>query len=778
MKKIVFIVIVFAAIFTASISTAYAESYFTNNVALDSTFNEMKKEFLEFDKDEVIPLESYGLVLDGESNKKVKLQTKKISEKQIKAAAERKLNEIRVIVEIKEEELGGLTKQDYQMISEHFEQQMLLAKNSEYGWDTSGKTVSLYLDVYEDNFYDLEGLVGNFKTMGKEKDEVNQADLKVSEKITRYLNQSKQKGNKVSSKILQKLPGKVEQMFLENELSQIVALRMLADIHKSIYYLEADLYDGSESIDDIIKSYEAGIYWKISDRDEEKLLEYYEYAKGEPSAKNKDSITKKLINGELSDTFTSGFEDTITLNELAELYFGSKDLDDKIEIENNIIDADSPDYIKNAFIYGMIDDQSDLDKPLTRLEAARKLIKGAVYGEYGITDSLMITDCNSIPIDDQLTVSSCLSVGMKARIDKFEPKAGYKKEEAIVDSDHFYFYCLRGFDIPLSLEEPSKIKIGENTINLIFEDKDEIKNYIDENFENTVLGDIKLTKKYMKIDTGGVLIEFFTPENGIKFTIKNGVEYVDFTNGTYGPGLSYKIEPKIVKSNAKVDMNIKPDTIHTKLYAKLDKILAKIIKKGMTQKEKVKAIHDYVVNHITYDSKYKDDQTLESVFTTIDKGRGVCGDYALLFMNLCKRADIPCVFEASYFHFEHAWNAVYINGKWLFVDTTWDDDDSGKVRYTYFLKDKYTFMKTHLPAMGVPDEDVYTDIDHLNIKNQDELRGYLLQNFYWVDGYKLTFRMADKDMKPFIGYMRDDYVTVSLKYDSKKNLYTVIAKGK
>jgi hypothetical protein len=122
---------------------------------------------------------------------------------------------------------------------------------------------------------------------------------------------------------------------------------------------------------------------------------------------------------------------------------------------------------------------------------------------------------------------------------------------------------------------------------------------------------------------------------------------------------------------------------------------------------------------------------------------------------------------------------VYLNGKWLFVDCTWDDpDNKGEIRYTYFLKDKYTFMKTHEPHMGVPDEDVYTNIDNMNIKSQDELRGYLLQNIYWVDGYQLKFRMADKKMKPFIGYMKDSEVTISLSYDSKHNIYTITAKAR
>ncbi|MNC37468.1 Transglutaminase-like superfamily protein [compost metagenome] len=183
------------------------------------------------------------------------------------------------------------------------------------------------------------------------------------------------------------------------------------------------------------------------------------------------------------------------------------------------------------------------------------------------------------------------------------------------------------------------------------------------------------------------------------------------------------------------------------------------------------------MTHITYDIALRDEQTVESILISIDKGKGVCGDYALLFMYLCRRASIPCVYEAS-FEMEHAWNAVFINGQWLFVDATWDDDDSDKIKYTYFLKDRFAFMSNHIPIMGVPDPKLFKNLDPMNLKSQDEVRAYLLENFYWTDGFKMSFRMADKNIKPIIPYMWDHYVTVKLTYDAKNNLYTVTAKDK
>ena len=783
MKKLAIVIIALVMTLSTSLSTTNAASYFSNNKALDSIFKKMEKEFLQYERDEKIPLRSLTIITD-DRQKRTERITKKISDQQVKAAAQKKLNEIRVAIELKEEELGGFSTQEYKIISDHLTEQLQFAKDSSYGWDFDGKYVSLYLNVYDEDLYNFKGLAGNFSRMGKEKDQVYQADLKVKDKIIRYLNQSIQKGKKVSKEILNQFPSEVEKLFLESGLSKIEASRVLADIHDDIYNFNPNniydnQYDGSTPIESLIESYERTIRWIQEDRSKEKELEYFEFSKDAPSSKAKEYITKLIINEELPEAFTYEFNKTITLDELARLYFESDELNEKIEIEDNIIDPNSPDYVKKAFIYGMINDDTNLEKPLTRLEAARYLINGAIYSSRGFNNTLRISDSAKIPIADQVIVSTCITNGMKTKVDKFEPQSNYTKEEAILDWGMFRFRNLRGYNIPYSLWAPEKIIVGKDTIHFIFENKNEIKDYMEDNFEDTVLSKIKLKNTYTKIDTGCALIEVYTPENGIKITIKSGSTYIDFEEGVYGPGLAYDIVPKVLKQTDKVDMNMQVDAIHKKLYQKLDAILAKIIKPGMTDEQKVKAIHDFVVKHITYDSKLQDEHTIQSIIYTIDNGRGVCGDYALLFMHLCRRASIPCTFEAGDpFTFAHAWNAVFLNGQWLFVDTTWDDGANGKVLYTYYLKDRFTFMNSHTPFMGVPDIDFYTDIDPMKIKDQDELRAYLLKNFYWIDGYKLTFKMSDKKTKPTIGYMKDTNINVLLNYDSKTNLYTVTAKSK
>lgn len=755
---------------------AAASSYFSHNPALNGIFNQMEKQFLQYPNDEVVPLKSY-IPIGNEEDKKdtVKRTVKKITAAQRKAAVERKLNEIRAMIEIKEEELGGLTAQDYQTLIAHISQQLLLGKGSEFGWNTEGTKVSFYLNVNDDGFYSFPGLVGNFARMGKEKDQVVPADLQVKSKIERYLHQAMDKGNKIGADVLKRLPGEVEKAFVETQPSHMVALRTLSIIHDSIFNPDYYKFDGSESVEDLADSIGRWLTSEVVDRNKGKELEYYTFPADAPSDLFRDYIVKRIVDDELDETFHSGFRQTITRDELAKLYFGNEEWDERFVIEDPAIPADSPDYIKLAYAYGMLDDGQGLDKPLTRIEAARLLVKALPYSA-GYDYWLRITDAAQIPSADQQAVAFCINGGgMFLPSDKFEPQAPYTREQAIEDSDRFSFRKIRGYNILYTRAD--KIVLGKNTVHLLFEDKAALANYIDNSWDDTKLNKVKNTGSYMKVDTGGAVIEINTPENGIKFTMKTGVGFYDMELGYYGPSLAYAIEPKIVKATDKPAMTLQPDSINKKLNPKLDAILAKIFKPGMTDEQKVKAIHDYIVTHVTYDRELRDAQTVETILITLDKGRGVCGDYALLFMYLCRRANIPCVSELS-MSMDHAWNSVFVNGDWLFVDTTWDDDDKGPIKYTYFLKDKYTFMKSHYPIMGVPEPQSFRNLDRLKLKSQDEIRAYLLQNFYWVDGFKLSFGVTDKKLKPSIPYLRDPEISVNLTYDAKTNLYTVSAKAK
>ncbi len=134
----------------------------------------------------------------------------------------------------------------------------------------------------------------------------------------------------------------------------------------------------------------------------------------------------------------------------------------------------------------------------------------------------------------------------------------------------------------------------------------------------------------------------------------------------------------------------------TSMDSYADEILNEIITEGMSEAEKVKAVHDYIVLHTAY---YNNDRLTpedypKDVFTTqgvLLKGEAVCQGYAETFQLFMDRLGIECKFvvgKDKNNNVGHAWNMVALDGRWYHVDVTWDDpipDQKGKVQYKYFL---------------------------------------------------------------------------------------------
>lgn len=129
-----------------------------------------------------------------------------------------------------------------------------------------------------------------------------------------------------------------------------------------------------------------------------------------------------------------------------------------------------------------------------------------------------------------------------------------------------------------------------------------------------------------------------------------------------------------------------------------------------TDAEKVKLIHDLIIekveyNQAIYDSDFDENteysQSAYSVFCT---DLTVCAGYAQSFEMMCNGSGIDAVAVTSS---NHEWNKVRINDSWYNVDCTWDDLNS-TVYYTYFERNdamfdtssshyEESFWETYLP---------------------------------------------------------------------------------
>ena len=132
-----------------------------------------------------------------------------------------------------------------------------------------------------------------------------------------------------------------------------------------------------------------------------------------------------------------------------------------------------------------------------------------------------------------------------------------------------------------------------------------------------------------------------------------------------------------------------------------------------TDEEKVRSIFIWMANYIAYDYVLLDkkQRNLKKRVTfyhhisreelankweilyykyatnVLRKRRGICEGYATLFYELCKASNIKCEMIAGYadsdekevaqrkqsntFASNHAWNKVFVNNEWLYIDVTW-----------------------------------------------------------------------------------------------------------
>lgn len=103
--------------------------------------------------------------------------------------------------------------------------------------------------------------------------------------------------------------------------------------------------------------------------------------------------------------------------------------------------------------------------------------------------------------------------------------------------------------------------------------------------------------------------------------------------------------------------------------------------KDLSDYEKVKAVHDYIILHNEYDI------AAGGSFNALYIGGSSCNGYALSFYMIMRKAGVPVTCEYGYGNGgEHLWNRVKVDGYWYNIDLTWDDHGGDRVGYEYFLK--------------------------------------------------------------------------------------------
>ena len=133
-----------------------------------------------------------------------------------------------------------------------------------------------------------------------------------------------------------------------------------------------------------------------------------------------------------------------------------------------------------------------------------------------------------------------------------------------------------------------------------------------------------------------------------------------------------------------------------KIDDKIDNVINNIITNNMTDREKIKAVHDYIINNTRYDEERANnikngsyDNLLHpsnTAYGVLFNGKAICGGYTdtmALFLDKLGFKN----YKIS--NTSHIWNSVFINGEWKHLDLTWDDpvtiNGEDRLEYNFFL---------------------------------------------------------------------------------------------
>lgn len=120
-----------------------------------------------------------------------------------------------------------------------------------------------------------------------------------------------------------------------------------------------------------------------------------------------------------------------------------------------------------------------------------------------------------------------------------------------------------------------------------------------------------------------------------------------------------------------------------------------------TDAEKVEVIHNYVVKNIKYDEG-KINSIGANYLPNIDEiysaGSGICYDFSSIMAGMLRSVGIPTKLIKGYSNTTtvyHSWNEIYLNGKWIIVDASYDSQMSERKQSYAMAKDVSWYDKKY-----------------------------------------------------------------------------------
>ncbi|QUI21419.1 hypothetical protein HZI73_03570 [Vallitalea pronyensis] len=504
----------------------------------------------------------------------------------------------------------------------------------------------------------------------------------------------------------------------------------------------------------------------------------------QPSKEHLVDIAKAITDGRVPEKFQKDFQRAITLGEFLEIAYAgmastnSLSFLDRITIKDKNMPNTYPDYAKLGYVAGIVNRMGDLKQTLTREQMAKYM--SYLNRRGGICTSVDYMDVSPDVMDFATNDLLHYTHGY------FHPKAYYRLEDAIVDTSFTRYYytpqlTIRGILPYTPLGYAGTIILDGSTV--ILEDIYR-PDYFFKDFKEMVLNNIPFDPATQLVDTGAFYVDMDMTHSKMTLTIKKDITAIamnfDWSQYNYYHTLESgknHYNPVPLAKGTPLDMQAKDDKTVTLLRQKIQEVIKQIITPDMSQRDQLKAIHDYVAKTIHYHGP-PDYLTAENALAAITKGEGVCVHYTALFQYFCQELGIPNrVIMDNAFVGRHAWNVVYVNNQWYHIDVTLDDTQD-KLRDRYFMKTSTEMVPTHhFSGFGSISDKAILGINPMAIQSTEEfqifIRSLVMKYEYQYDqvNFRITNPNVDLDTS-FMKYLYKNY-TFSITGDHKTGFYTV-----
>ena len=188
-------------------------------------------------------------------------------------------------------------------------------------------------------------------------------------------------------------------------------------------------------------------------------------------------------------------------------------------------------------------------------------------------------------------------------------------------------------------------------------------------------------------------VDYLNCTNDAKEIVENNTYLTDISNYVHPFNTFDKINTTFTsygvitfkKQNRYSDEQIK------KINDKVDEIYNNYYDSSKNIMENIQIFHDYIVNNTTYDTKNitgLSNINSSTAYGVLFDGVGICSGYTDTMQLFLEKLHVKNYRISSN---THVWNLVFVDGKWLHLDLTWDDPiisyGSSSLSHDYFLID-------------------------------------------------------------------------------------------